>query len=296
MVADGDARVNERRRLRRTVGGDWAMIGLGRAARDVDLPPRRFPDGRRRSAAKAGRGGRSRCASRPGTRDARSADRPGRRPALLPAHGGDRAWSTRCSCVDDGSTDDTAGAADRRRRPGGRAARAGAGGKGQAMAAALAAAGRRRPRVPRRRRGEHDPGTSSPGCSGPLLVDRRRRPRQGLLRAAAARRADRRRPGHRAGGPPGASSCCSPSCPGCASRWPARRPRTAGCSRRSGFAPGYGVELGLLIDVAAALRGRPRSPRSTWACGSTATGPCTSCGPRPSTCCAPRSSARPDRR
>ena len=61
-----------------------------------------------------------------------------------------------------------------------------------------------------------------------------------------------------------------------------------------GFADGYGVELGLLIDVAQAL-GATAWPRSTWASASTATGPCTSCGPRPSTSCGPRSSASPRR-
>ena len=39
-----------------------------------------------------------------------------------------------------------------------------------------------------------------------------------------------------------------------------------------GFADGYGVELGLLIDVAQHL-GPSAWPRSTWASASTATGP-----------------------
>ena len=38
-----------------------------------------------------------------------------------------------------------------------------------------------------------------------------------------------------------------------------------------GFAAGYGVELGLLVDVAQPLRHRPRWPRSTWGSASTAT-------------------------
>ena len=63
-----------------------------------------------------------------------------------------------------------------------------------------------------------------------------------------------------------------------------------------GFAGGYGVELGLLIDVAQQLGRRTAWPRSTSASASTATGRCTSCGPRRSTCCGPRSSASRRRR
>ena len=55
-----------------------------------------------------------------------------------------------------------------------------------------------------------------------------------------------------------------------------------------GFAPGYGVELGLLIDVAQTLGADP-SLRSTWASASIATDPSTSCDPKQSTCCAPPS-------
>jgi hypothetical protein len=62
-----------------------------------------------------------------------------------------------------------------------------------------------------------------------------------------------------------------------------------------GFAGGYGVELGLLIDVAQQLGADPW-PRSTWASASTATGRCTSCAPRRSTCCGRPSSASPRRR
>ena len=58
-----------------------------------------------------------------------------------------------------------------------------------------------------------------------------------------------------------------------------------------GFADGYGVELGLLIDVAAAARGGPPGPGRPRASASTATARSTSCAPRRSTCCGPRSSA-----
>ena len=49
---------------------------------------------------------------------------------------------------------------------------------------------------------------------------------------------------------------------------------------KTGLAPGYGVELALLIDVARALRRRADRPRSTWGCASTATGPCTELRPQ----------------
>ena len=53
-----------------------------------------------------------------------------------------------------------------------------------------------------------------------------------------------------------------------------------------GLADGYGVELALLVDVAAGT-GSGRWPRWTSGCGSTATGRSRSCGPRRWTCCGP---------
>jgi len=45
------------------------------------------------------------------------------------------------------------------------------------------------------------------------------------------------------------------------------------------FAPGYGVEIGLLVDTYDRLGTGTRSRRSTWVCGHTATGPLAELGP-----------------
>ena len=120
------------------------------------------------------------------------------------------------------------------------------------MAAALGGVGGRHRGLPRRRRGQHDAGLRHRAARA-AADHRPRRPRQGLLHPAAARRPDRRRAGHRAGGPPRARAAVPRALRGCASRWPARRRRTAGSSRSSASPTGYGVELGLLIDVAQSL-------------------------------------------
>ena len=63
-----------------------------------------------------------------------------------------------------------------------------------------------------------------------------------------------------------------------------------------GFADGYGVELGLLIDVAQQLGRRPPGPGRPRRAHPPQPARCTSCVPRPSTCCGPRSSGSPRRR
>ena len=63
-----------------------------------------------------------------------------------------------------------------------------------------------------------------------------------------------------------------------------------------GFADGYGVELGLLIDVAQSLGAGPPGPGRPRESASTATGRWRSCARRRSTSCGPRSSgSRPPR-
>ncbi len=128
------------------------------------------------------------------------------------------------------------------------------------------------------------------GLLGPLLTVDDVDAGQGLLHPSAPRRADRGRPGDRAGGPSRARAAL----PRALRRAPAAGRRDGGhrwVFEKVGFADGYGVELGLLIDVAQTLGRGPCWPRSTWVSASTATGRCTSCALRPSTCCAPRSSA-----
>ena len=63
-----------------------------------------------------------------------------------------------------------------------------------------------------------------------------------------------------------------------------------------GFADGYGVELGLLIDVAQTLGAGPPGPGRPGRAHPPQPARCTSCAPRRSTCCGPRSNGWPRRR
>ena len=100
--------------------------------------------------------------------------------------------------------------------------------------------------------------------------------RQGLLRASRHPRTRHRRPYDRARGPPGDLAALPVAHP--------HRPTPVGEYRgarrtvleRVGFVQGYGVDLGLLVDVERRGVVRPASPRSTSSPDTTATAPSTS--------------------
>ena len=169
---------------------------------------------------------------------------------FLAAHGGN-GLVDEVIVLDDGSSDDTAEQA----RDAGAGVVAGPGrgrrqGPGHGRGAGRLQ--RRRRRLPRRRRGQHDPGLRHRAARA-AADHRPRRPGQGLLHPARCTATPPAAAGSPSWWPARCSSCSSPSSPGCASRWPARRRPTAGSSRSSASPAGYGVELGLLIDVAQSL-------------------------------------------
>ena len=172
--------------------------------------------------------------------------------------------------VDDGSPTDRTAELARVRRPG-HHRRAASGGKGQAMRVALQAA-----------EGDliafidGDVTNFGPhfvtGLLGPLLTDDGQRG-QGLLPAPLNGDPGRRRPGHRADGPT-VIDLLFPHLASIASHWPARRPRTGGCSRSAGWPtatpssspcsstwpPDFGVETIAQVDLGVRVhRNRPLS-------------------------------------
>ena len=157
--------------------------------------------------------------------------------------------------VDDGSVDDTG-------RPAARAAGArvvrqsgGGGGKGQAMRAGLEAVVGRPRRLPRRRRGEHL-GRFVTGLLGPLLADDDVALVKGFYERPLDGQPGGRRPGDRAGGPAPRSSVLFPELAGMRQPLAGETAAPRWVLEKVEFADGYGVELGLLVDVAAPLRDR----------------------------------------
>ena len=119
---------------------------------------------------------------------------------------------------------------------------------------------------------------SSAACSGPLITDPDVALRQGLLRAAHA-------PGHWVAAAPPSSRPgrrwprCSRSCRRSCSRCRASSADAGSLLERLPFVRGYGVDIGLLIDVAEAVGtgrhrpGRPGHPRATATATSISSGP-----------------------
>ena len=139
----------------------------------------------------------------------------------------------------------------------------GGGGKGQARRMALVEARGRPPRLPRRRCRELQR-PLRPAPPAPLLLPPpHRRPTWPSARAsttAPATAPRRRGGGSRSWWPGRSSTSSSPIWRGSVSRWRERSPLPAQCSRTPDLDPDYGIEIGLLVDVADPVRHRDRGP------------------------------------